>query len=93
MRPLLNGGTLGGAMGSAVPVQMPLLGEGVDVWRPVSSQLLGGELFMIDLQPIPDTEEWAFSGDDCAVDANGLPRFVEVLPADMHPGAPAQQAV
>jgi hypothetical protein len=51
-------------MGSTAQIQMPLLGEGVDVWRPVSSRPLGGELFLIDFQPIPETEEWAFAPGD-----------------------------
>jgi hypothetical protein len=71
-------------MGSTV-IQMPLLGEGVDVWRPVSSQPLGGELFLIDLQPIPETEEWAFAPGDVVrcVDRN----FVD---GSVHPTAVAQ---
>jgi hypothetical protein len=51
-------------MGSTAQIQMPLLGEGVDVWRPVTSRALGGELFLIDVQPIPETEEWAFAPGD-----------------------------
>ena len=41
-------------------IQMPLLGEGIDVWRPVSCRSLGGELFVVDAQPIPETEQWMF---------------------------------
>jgi hypothetical protein len=51
-------------MGSVVQIRMPLRGEDVDVWRPVLSRPLGGELFMIDLQPIPETEDWAFAPGD-----------------------------
>lgn len=41
-------------------VQMPLLEEGTRVWRPVSCRSLGGELFVVDAQPIPATEQWMF---------------------------------
>jgi hypothetical protein len=43
---------------------MPLMGEGLDVWRPVSARPLGGELYLIDCQPVPETEEWAFAPGD-----------------------------
>jgi len=33
------------------------------------------------------------SGRACTVDANGVARFVELIPADMYPGGAAQQAV
>lgn len=48
-------------MGSEILIQMPLVGEAVDVWRPVSSRPLGGELFLVALQPIPEMEDWAFA--------------------------------
>jgi len=51
-------------MGSTAQIQMPLRREGVDVWRPVASRPLGGELFLIDVQSIPETEEWAFAPGD-----------------------------
>jgi hypothetical protein len=40
---------------------MPLRDEGVDAWRPVTSRPLGGELYLIESQPVPETEEWAFA--------------------------------
>jgi len=72
-------------MGSTAQIQMPLLGEGVDVWRPVSSRPLGGQLFLIDVQSIPETEEWAFAPGDVV-------RCVERNFADgsVHPTAVAQ---
>jgi hypothetical protein len=72
-------------MGSTAQIQMPLLGEGVDVWRPVSSRRLGGELFLVDFQPIPETEEWAFAPGDVVrcVDRN----FAD---GSVHPTAVAQ---
>jgi hypothetical protein len=36
---------------------MPLRDEGVDAWRPVISRPLGGELFLIESQPVPEIEE------------------------------------
>lgn len=41
-------------------VQMPLLDEGIEVWRPVSCRSIGGELFVVDAQPIPEAEKWMF---------------------------------
>jgi hypothetical protein len=41
-------------------VQMPLLNEGTEVWRPVSCRSLGGALFVVDAQPTPETEQWMF---------------------------------
>ena len=41
-------------------IYMPLLNEGVDVWRPVEATHLGGDRYRIDDQ-VPSEEEWAFA--------------------------------
>jgi hypothetical protein len=77
-------------MVSTVQIQMPLLGDGVDVWRPVSSRPLGGELFLIDFQPIPETEQWAFSPGDVVrcidrtfADGRAQPTAVAQVPEEL----------
>jgi hypothetical protein len=37
-----------------------LLGEPVDVWRPVVATELGEDRYEIDDQPVPDDERWEF---------------------------------
>jgi len=39
---------------------MPLLNEGIDVWRPVAAKALDGGTYRI-LGPMPDGEQWAFT--------------------------------
>lgn len=41
-------------------VQMPLLHEGTDVWRPVDAFYIGPSIYRIEGRT-PDGEEWAFS--------------------------------
>jgi hypothetical protein len=41
-------------------IYMPLLDEGVDVWRPVKATKLTTDTYRIE-GPIPDDEEWAFA--------------------------------
>ena len=39
---------------------MPLLNEGVDVWRPVEATPVSTETYRVEGQ-MPDDEEWAFA--------------------------------
>ena len=41
-----------------------LLGEGVDVWRPVRATPLGGSMFRLGEDPVPPDEEWGFHPGD-----------------------------
>lgn len=43
---------------STETVFVRLLGEGVDVWRPVAATLLESGLFRLDDAPVPDGEAW-----------------------------------
>ena len=38
---------------------------------------------------LADGRNLAVSGGDCTVEANGVARFVELIPVDMYPGGPA----
>jgi hypothetical protein len=44
---------------SLTTIYMPLLNEGVDVWRPVEAMKIGETGYMVTENPPPD-EEWAF---------------------------------
>jgi hypothetical protein len=46
---------------NAVTIYVRLLDEGVDVWRPVRAEPLGGNLYRLAATPVPDTETWEFS--------------------------------
>ena len=51
---------------SATTIFVALLGEGVDVWRPVQASALAGGLFRIESENNhPDTETWQFSVGHC----------------------------
>lgn len=53
------------AMGSGTEtVHIRLLEEGVDVWRPVLAVALGGDVYRLAEQPIPETEHWEFNPGD-----------------------------
>jgi len=41
-------------------IYMPLLNEGVDVWRPVEATRLSADTYRVEGE-IPDDEEWAFA--------------------------------
>ena len=41
-----------------------LLGEGVDVWRPVRATALGQDTFRLEPDPAPPDEEWEFRPGD-----------------------------
>jgi hypothetical protein len=41
-------------------IYMPLMNEGVEVWRPVEAEPLGGEMYRITGAQPPE-EEWAFA--------------------------------
>ena len=41
-------------------VYIPLTDEGVNVWRPVQAEHVGGDLYRLTGQP-PDGETWAFA--------------------------------
>jgi hypothetical protein len=45
---------------TSIDVFVPLLDEGVDVWRPASAAPLGGDLFLILPVAIPETERWSY---------------------------------
>jgi hypothetical protein len=47
-------------MTERVIIMMPLLDEGVEVWRPVEAEPLDNDRYRI-VGPIPDDEEWAFA--------------------------------
>jgi hypothetical protein len=40
-------------------IYMPLLGEGVDVWRPVAAEHLEGSTYRI-ADPVPSDEHWTY---------------------------------
>ena len=44
-------------------VYVQLLGEGVNVWRPVEANPVGHDLYRLVDRP-PDEEEWAFEAGD-----------------------------
>jgi len=45
----------------AVEIFVALIGEGVDVWRPVQAESLGGRLYRIaTVNPDPQAERWQF---------------------------------
>ena len=46
-------------VGAVVTIYVGLLDDGVDVWRPLEAEPIGGETFRI-LSPCPDGERWAF---------------------------------
>lgn len=41
-------------------IYMPLLNEGVDVWRPIEATPLPSDLYRVEGE-IPEDEEWAFA--------------------------------
>lgn len=41
-------------------IYMPLLNEGVDVWRPVEATPISQDTYRVDGE-VPDGEEWAFA--------------------------------
>ena len=41
-----------------------LVGESVDVWRPVVAASLGGGVYRLDPAPVPDDEAWEFQPGD-----------------------------
>jgi hypothetical protein len=43
-----------------VTIEMPLLNEGIDVWRPVKAERVSNDAYRV-LGPVPDDEDWAFS--------------------------------
>ena len=44
-------------------IYIPLLDEGVNVWRPVQAEHVGSDLYRLTGQP-PDDETWAFAAGD-----------------------------
>jgi hypothetical protein len=46
-------------MSDVIKIYMPLLDEGVEVWRPVDAERIEVNAFRI-LGPQPDHEKWAF---------------------------------
>ena len=46
-------------------IGVDLLDEGVDVWRPIESEIIGNNIFRIPIDaPIPERENWQFSPGD-----------------------------
>jgi hypothetical protein len=73
-----------GAMTSTV-LLMPMLNEGIDVWRPVTAEFLDDGTYQI-IGPMPDEEEWTFApGSIVAAQLrtfdNGQEQLVAVPPA------------
>lgn len=62
-----------------------LLGEGVDVWRPVRATSLGGSLYRLDEAAVPDDEHWEFQPGDVVAareeDRDGARVRVAVAPS------------
>ncbi len=55
-------------MKGTVEVYVALLGEGVDVWRPVRAEHLGGNIYRISAQPYDsEVESWQFQPGDTVV--------------------------
>lgn len=48
-----------GTVSSEQTIYVELLGEGVDVWRPVSAVRLGSDVYRLP-EETPDDEHWAF---------------------------------
>lgn len=49
-----------GMASSTETIFVRLLGEGVEVWRPVRATSLGGSVFRIDETAVPADEDWEF---------------------------------
>lgn len=50
-------------MGSIATVYVPLLDEGIDVWRPVKAEHVEADLYQLTESP-PDDEVWPFAAGD-----------------------------
>lgn len=50
-----------------VIIHVRLLGEGVDVWRPVEARQLSESTFKIAAEPVPEDESWSFQPGDIVV--------------------------
>ena len=50
-------------MNNAATVYVPLLNEGVDAWRPVQAEHVGGDVYRLTGQK-PDGESWPFAVGD-----------------------------
>jgi hypothetical protein len=76
-------------MTGTVTIFMPLVGEAVEVWRPVSA-IPSGRFFQV-MGPEPDDEDWAFKPEAlvrCApkVFADGTSGLTVVAAAGNHDG-------
>jgi hypothetical protein len=68
LRDWVKGPTASGSRDAAVTVMMPLLDEGVDVWRPVQAEMLpSGWYRIVSVNEQPDDEKWAFEIGDVVV--------------------------
>jgi hypothetical protein len=47
-------------MSLMVTIYMPLLDEGVGVWRPVQARRIAGDVYLISGE-VPEGEQWAFA--------------------------------
>ncbi|HEX8471481.1 MAG TPA: hypothetical protein VF633_10240 [Brevundimonas sp.] len=50
-----------------VVIHVRLLGEGVDVWRPVQAERLGETTYRIGDELVPEDEAWSFQPGDIVV--------------------------
>jgi hypothetical protein len=74
-------------MSRVVQIYMPLLGEGVDVWRPVQAEHLHGNVYRVLDQPCDrDDESWQFElGDEVMcelIELDGGPVLAATRKAD-----------
>lgn len=52
------------AMACSETIFVRLLGEGVEVWRPVRATCLGEDVFRLDETSVPAEEDWEFRPGD-----------------------------
>ena len=50
-----------------VVIHVRLLGEGINVWRPVQALQLSESTFQIAAEPVPEDESWSFQPGDIVV--------------------------
>jgi hypothetical protein len=73
-------------------IYVPIVGEGVDVWRPVPGQHLGGSIYrLLDSAVVGDGEVWEFPPGAIVCCASRTLSGGEVLVAVRLAGAPAER--
>ena len=73
---------------SLVTIMVPLIHEGVDVWRPVHAEVLAGARYRIVTEnSCPEDEQWAFATGDVVCceerELEGVPALVAVSAASV----------